>query len=149
MKLNTASAVISFCRQLEEDGAQFYEDLAQKYTLDGEALLSFAKENRKNIVDIERAYYGVISDALEGCFSFDINADSLNFETKLAEGISYSEVLKRAIEMEDRIIGFYLSAAEQSKALMADVPRAFQRVVKTRNNRKAKLQSLMTGEEPI
>ncbi len=146
MRLNTASAIISFCRQLEEDGAKFYEDLAQKYDRDGETFLSLAKENRRNIVDIERVYYGVISDALEGCFSFDMDADSYTLETELAEGTSYSDVLGKAIEIEDKIIEFYLDAAEQSKALMADVPRAFQRVAKKRTERKAKLQSLMTGE---
>jgi len=146
MKLNTASAVVSFCRQLEEDGAKFYEDLAQKYDKDRETFLSFAKENRRNIADIERAYYGVISDALEGCFSFDIDADNRRFKTELAEAPSYSDVLGKAIEVEDKIIKFYLDAAEQSKALMADVPRAFQRVVKKRTERKGKLQSLIGGK---
>jgi len=146
MKLNTASAIISFCRQLEEDGAKFYEDLAQIYSKGGETFLSLAKENRRNIVDIERAYYGVISDALEGCFSFDIDADNATFRTELAEGMTYSDILGKAIEMEDRIIEFYLDAAEQSKSLMADVPRVFQRVAKKRTGRKAKLQPLLVSE---
>jgi len=146
MKLNTASAIISFCRQLEEDGAQFYEDLAQKYSQDGETFLSLAKENRRNLVDIERSYYGVISDALEGCFSFDMDVDNSTFKTELAEGMSYSDILGKAIEIEDKIIEFYLKAAEQSKALMADVPRVFQRVAKKRTERKAKLQSLMASK---
>jgi rubrerythrin len=146
MKLNTASAIISFCRQLEEDGAQFYENLAQKYSQDGETLLSFAKENRRNIVDIERSYYGVISDALEGCFSFDMDVDNSTFKTELTGGTNYSDILGTAIEIEDRTIEFYLEAAEQSKALMADVPRVFQRVAKKRTERKAKLQSLMASK---
>ncbi len=147
MKLNTASAVVSFCRQLEEDGATFYEDLAHRYNRDGETLLSLAKENRNNAVSIERAYYGVISEALEGCFSFNIEAEDSTFKTELAEGMSYSDVLGKAVEMEGRIIDFYEDAGEQSKALMADLPRVFQRVAKKRAERKAKLQSLMTGAE--
>jgi len=143
MKLNTASAVISFCRQLEEHGARFYEYLAQKYTKDGETLLSFTKENRRNIVDIERAYYGVISDALEGCFSFDIDTDGFTFETGLAEGRSYSDVLRKAVGMEDKIMEFYSDAAEQSESLMADIARAFRMMAKKRKSRRSKLRLLL------
>jgi len=142
MKLQTASAVISFTKKLEEDSAQFYESLAQRYTNDREVLLSFAKENRKNVVLTERAYYGVITDALEGCYSFQINADEYAFETKLAENASYDVALNKAIEMEEKIIKFYSDAAEQSKSLLADIPRAFAMIAKKRNIRSSKLKSL-------
>jgi len=142
MKLQTASAVISFAKKLEEDGAQFYEGLAQRYTNDREALLSFAKENRKNVVLIERTYYGVITDALEGCFSFQIKAVEYAFETRLAENASYAAALNKAVEMEEKIIKFYSDAAEQSKSLMADIPRAFAMIAKKRNIRSSKLKSL-------
>ena len=66
MTLNTTSQVISLARKLEEDSAGFYHDLAQRHDKHGETFLAFAKENRKNVVQIERAYYGVITDALEG-----------------------------------------------------------------------------------
>ena len=32
--------------------------------------ISFAKENKKNIANIERVYYGVITDAIEGSYAF-------------------------------------------------------------------------------
>ena len=142
MELNTASATISFTKKLEEDSAKFYEDLSQRYAKDKDVLLSFAKENRKNIVQVERAYYGVITDAIEGCFAFKINPDEYTLKTELAEGASYSDALEKAVEMEEKIIKFYTDAAEQSKSLMADVPRAFMIVVKKRENREAMLKSL-------
>jgi len=147
MELNTVSAVISFAKKLEEDSAKFYEDLAKRYTEGREAFLSFVKENRGNVVYVERTYYGVITDALEGCFSFSISPDSYKFTTELAEDISYSDALGKAIEIEDKIRKFYLDAAEQSRSLMADVPRAFERVAKKRKNRRTKLKSLITGGE--
>ena len=147
MELNTASATISFAKKLEEDSAKFYRDLAQRHVKDRDIFLSFAKENGKNIVQVERAYYGVITDALEGCFAFNINPDDYAFKTELAEGASYSDALDKAIELEGKIGGFYAVAAEQSKSLMADVPRAFEMVAKKRNNRKAKLKSFITGEK--
>ena len=146
MELNTASATISFTKKLEEDSAKFYEDLSQRYAKDKDVLLSFAKENRKNIVQVERAYYGVITDAIEGCFAFKINPDEYTFKTELAEGASYSDALEKAVEMEGKIIRFYTDAAEQSKSLMADVPRAFMIVVKKRENREAMLKSLLGKE---
>ena len=73
MKINTASQVISFARQLEEEGASFYEAAAKRYTENSDMLLGLARENRKNIKRVERAYYGGISDAIEGGFAFDID----------------------------------------------------------------------------
>ena len=145
--LHTASEVLTLAKKLENESAKFYEDLSQRYAKDVDVLLSFAKENGKNVVQIERAYYGVISDAIEGCFAFNINADDYAFKTELAEGASYSDALDRAVEVEEKIVKFYSDAAEQSKSLMADVPRAFEMVAKKRNNRKAKLKSFITGEK--
>lgn len=146
MALNTASATISFAKKLEEDSAKFYEDLSQRYTKDGDVFLSFVKENRKNVVQIERTYYGVITDAIEGCFAFNLNPDEYTFKTELAENTSYSDALDRAVEMEERIIKFYSDAAEQSKSLMADVPRAFRMIAKKRDSRRPKLRSLLGKE---
>ena len=142
MELNTASATISFAKKLEDESAKFYQDLAQRYAEGKDTFLSFAKENGKNVVQIERTYYGVISDAIEGCFSFNIESDAYTVETTLAENASYSEALDKAIELEEKIGRFYSDAAEQSKSLMADVPRAFMLVAKKRDNRVAKLRSL-------
>jgi len=144
--LNTASAIISFAKKLEEDSAKFYRDLAQRYVKDRDIFSSFAEENRKNVVQIERAYYGVITDAIEGCFAFDIESEAYVVETTLAEDASYSGALGKAIELEEKIGKFYADAAEQSKSYMADVPRAFMLIVKKRNNRVVKLGSLLYKE---
>ena len=143
MMLHTCSEVISFARQLENESASFYENLSQKYAKDEDLFLSFAKENKKNIVQIERSYYGVISDAIEGCFAFDTNPVEYTFETELVENAGYSDALNRAVEIEEKIIKFYSDAAEQSKSLMADVPRSFILVAKKRSNRISKLRSLI------
>jgi rubrerythrin len=58
------------------------------------------------------------------------------------EKASYSEAIGRAIEIEEKIVKFYTDAAEQSKSLMADIPRAFKMVAKKRGNRLSTLKSL-------
>ncbi|MHC1589996.1 MAG: hypothetical protein ACXQTQ_03435 [Candidatus Hecatellaceae archaeon] len=142
--LNTASAVVSFVINVEEETAKFYENLAQKYLEGKDTFLSFSKENRKNKVMVERAYYGVITDALEACFSFKdgLNPEAYPIKTELAEGASYADALKAAVEMEEVIRKLYLDAAALSEGLMADVPRAFKIIARKRDERIAKLKSL-------
>ena len=146
MKLQTASAVISLAKSLEDESAKFYQDLSRRYAESKDVLAAFATENKKNVVQIERAYYGVISDAIEGCFAFDIEADAYKVETALAKGASYHDALGKAIKLEEKIVKFYTDAAEQSKSLMADVPRAFMLIARKRGERQAKLKSLRGKE---
>jgi len=48
--------------------------------------------------------------------------------------------------MEEKIVRFYSDAAQQSRSLMADVPRAFAMVAKKRDNRSSILKSLLDKE---
>jgi hypothetical protein len=142
MILHTSSEVISFVKQLEDESANFYTTLSQKYPQDGDVFTSLAKENRKNVVQVERSYYGVISDALEGCFAFDVETDSYAFKVDSAENESYDDALDKAIEIEGKMFRFYSDAAEQSRSLMADVPRVFQIIAKKKKSRIEKLDEL-------
>lgn len=147
MKLNTASSAISFSKELEDDSAHFYESLVGKYPEAREAFLTFVKENKQNKVLVERVYYGVISDAIEGCFSFEgIDTNDFAVEVWLVENSSYSNALNRAIVMEEKIMKFYSAAAEVSKALIGDVARAFVRVAKKRGERIRELEALLSKE---
>lgn len=145
MLLNTASAVISFVTKLEEETAKFYNELAQKYPEGKEVFLSFSKENRKSKLMVERAYYGVITDALEACFSFKDGLDPKAYaiKTELAEDASYVDALKAVLEIEETIRKLYMDAAVLSEGLMADVPRVFNIVAKKRGDRIAKLKALI------
>ena len=89
MKLHTASEVISLAKEFENRSAKFYEDLSQRYRKNQDILLRFAKEDEKNIVYIERTYYGVITDAIEGGYAFDMNADDYALKTELDESARY------------------------------------------------------------
>ena len=141
MELNTASAAIGFAKALEEDSAKFYEDLSRRYPQNEEVFLSLAKENRKNAAQVQRVYYEVITDAIEGCFAFSMNPDEYTLKTELAKETGYTEALEKAVEIEDRTINFYMDAAEQSKSLLADVPRAFTMIARKREQRLPVLKS--------
>jgi len=97
---------------------------------------------------IRDRYYEVITDAIEGCYCFDINPEEYTFETELAKEASYSDALNKALGIEEKILKFYSDAAEQSKPLMADIPRAFAMVVKKRSRRTLQLESLLGRTNP-
>jgi hypothetical protein len=142
MRLNTASEAISFLRELETKSAGFYESMAGAYGVEEPFFTGLAKENRKNVTNVERTYFGAITDALEGCFAFDIDRSEYEIEDRKATG-DHAEDLFASLRMEERITRFYADAAEQSKCLMADVPRAMERIAKTRVERQRKLQTLL------
>jgi len=143
MQLNTSASVISFAKQLEEDSAGFYEKMAQIYPKSAELFHSFAEENNKYSTMIQRAYYSVITDAIEGCFAFSVETDKYMFEKEPAKELGYNDALNQAIDIEQRLISFYTDAAEQSKAFMADVPKTFLIVAKKRKAREDKLRMLI------
>jgi rubrerythrin len=145
MKLNTASQVISLARQLEEDGAAFYESLAGQYVKVSEVLLGFSRENKKNIMRVERAYFGGITDALEGTFTFDIDPEEYTVKTGGIPDAGFPAAINTAIEMERKTARFYDRAAEQSKTLLADVPRAFITMGKLRDERCQKLEEMRSS----
>jgi hypothetical protein len=143
MQLNTSASVISFAKQLETDSAAFYEKIAERYPKAAELFLAFSKENNKYTVMIQRAYYGVITDAIEGCFAFSVETDKYTFEREPAKELGYTDALNQAIDMEQKLVSFYTDAAEQSKAFMADVPRTFLIVARKRRDREDKLRTLL------
>ncbi|UCH00382.1 MAG: hypothetical protein JSU78_08215 [Deltaproteobacteria bacterium] len=143
MKISTASETISFVKELEEKAAGFYEELSRRYPEGEDVFLSFAKENRKYFNQIQRAYYSVITDAIEGCFAFDLETDDYALNTDLPEDTSYADAVARALALEEKIIEFYDVAADQSMSLMADVPRNFKIVTRKRRDRIARLKSLV------
>ncbi len=142
MAINTCSGAISLSRELEEESAKFYEELAKQFEKDKDFFLGLAKENEKYTKQIERAYYSVITDAIEGCFAF--NLDEEKFKLKpVVPPTGYAEAVNQALDMEEKILKFYEVAAEQSVHLMADVPRSFTLVGKKRKERIPKLKALI------
>jgi rubrerythrin len=143
MGISTCSGAISLSREMENGSAKFYEELSKRFEKDKDLFLAFAKENAKYVTQIERAYYGVITDAIEGCFAFDLNPEDYQVKMASLEGATYSNALKEALAIEEMILKFYHVAAEQSKHLMADVPRSFTLVAKKRSERVPKLKALL------
>jgi len=143
MGISTCSGAISLSRELENESAKFYQEMSKRFEKDKDLFLAFAKDNAKYVTQIERAYYGVITDAIEGCYAFDLNEEDYQVKPAPSRDASYPNALKEALAMEEKILKFYHVAAEQSKYLMADVPRNFTLVAKKRSDRVPKLNALL------
>lgn len=142
MRLNTTSETISFLRELETKSADFYQSMASTYSELETFFLNISKDNRKNISTIERTYFGVITDALEGCFAFDIDRSEYEIPDATATG-NYNDDLTASLQFEDKIAKFYTDGAQQAKGLMADVPRVMERIGKARIERRKRLAELL------
>ena len=144
MKLNTMAAVMSFVSKIENESAQFYEDYARRYQKMGDIFSSFIKENKRFEKGIKQTYFGVITDTIEACYSFEgLDTDDYEFVINSDPSTTLADALQMALEMEDKIEKFYLKVAELSNSLMADIPIACKRVAKKRQDRKCALQSLL------
>lgn len=143
MKLCTASETISFIRGLEEKASAFYEDLAKRYPQKKDLFLQMSGENKKYVKQVQMAYQSVITDAIEGCFAFDMDTEDFLLNTDLPPGADLSKAAAKALEVEDVILRCYNKGAEQSGALLADVPRNFKIIVKKRQNRLEALKALV------
>lgn len=143
MRLQTASETLSYMEQLQTQASAFYKTIIEKYGEDEDAFKLFIKENKRFTGDIMFSYRSVISDALEGCYAFDMESDEFVLDTELGDNQSYTDALEKAVAMEEKLIALYEAGAKQSADLLADVPRAMLRVVKKlRKNRIPKLMSL-------
>lgn len=146
MKLNTMAAVMNFISGIESTSSAFYLTCLERYPQLKGKFLSLATENQKFERTIQQKYFGVITDAIEASFSFELlDTDDYDLEVALPENATLPEVLRRALEIEHTIIDFYLKAAEVSTGLMADIPRAFRKVAETRKERCLALESLGRG----
>jgi hypothetical protein len=134
--------VISRARRLEIESAGFYEGLGQ-YGGDEILWRGFAQENRRNIAQVERAYYSVISDAIEGGFAFDIEGGDFEPDVTAEPTAGYVAALQKAIHAEETIARFYTTAAAQSQSLLADLPRLFKTIAQKRNERVQLIEAAM------
>lgn len=142
MQLCTASETISFIRELEEKLAAFGETIAGKYGQDPETWHAYAKENKRYVSQVQMAYQSVITDAIEGCYAFDLETDHYVLNLELADGAGYAEAVATAVAGEETMIRLYEQGVEQSDALLADVPRNFKMILKKRKKRLEALKAL-------
>ena len=147
MILDTASAVVSFAEKMENDTAEYYESLTQRFKEDRSLISSFVKENKANIVKLNKACKGVITDTNKSDAVFSIEEGEYAIETLLPNDIEYSDALHKALAFERTIIKFYNDASEQAKGIKADIPKQFIKAARVRGNRIYEMETLVNSIE--
>jgi hypothetical protein len=143
--LYTASAFISFYGRLEDEAKNFYESLIDddRFMQAKDTLTTFVKENKRHKERIQRSYQEVITDALEAAFpKKNLEEKDYEIDTEIAEELAFSDIIKRAIDIEEKCYKFCCDAGDSLSGLLADVPEAFMWVAKRKKRRKEKLESL-------
>ena len=134
MELSTTSAAITFAKSLENDSLEVFERLAEQYPHWNALLAPLIRENKYNVQTIERAYIGVVSDALDTQFAFQgIDTHDYALATTLPDPLG--EIVNVLMSNERTIVAFYKAAAESSRDLIADLPRAFDRIASKHERR--------------
>ena len=147
MILSTASEVISLIRRLEKLGSAFYEATAEAHPMHRATFQAFAAENRQFSSQVERTYYGVISDALEGGFAFRIPKEEYDIEPPPRPPKGLGTLVEKAVQVEEKALALYEKAARQSKPLMADIHRVLELVARKRRPRVEALRALITTDK--
>jgi hypothetical protein len=142
MELKTASSVINYISAIEGQSADWYAQHARKHSDLEKLFATFAAENKKFGKRLKKAYYSGVTDALETNFSFQGLEATVNMPDTL-ESASADQLLKNSFELETQIQSFYSTAADLSRDLLADLPRAMDRVRRARDKRLGALQAML------
>ena len=134
MELKTASSVINYLAGIESQSANWYTRHARNHSNLEALFRTFAGENHKFAKRLKKAYYSGVTDALETNFSFQGLEAGVEIP-QTVETTTAGQLLVLSLELEKSVRSFYLEAADLSRDLLADVPRAMERVGRARDKR--------------
>lgn len=139
----TTSTIISFLERYERDAATFYAALAAVFEPAQTLFRTLGRENERFQRLVTRTYRETISDALESGFAFTGLALD-RYPVPHAPTTGYHDAVRAAIRLETAAAELYQSLAAQATALLATIPHTFTRIARSRRERKARLEALLT-----
>ena len=143
--LNTASGLIEYYTKYEDRIKSFYETLAEdeRCAANKELFKSMAEENEKHKKEVLRAYYEVITDAIEACYIRPLDETKYEVDTEITPEMTYADILRKAVDIEEKSRGFCAEAYRCTSGLLADISVAFRRVSRRKTKRAEKLKELL------
>ena len=127
----TAAALIRFTEELQDASVSFYRDLGAPFPERRGALEEVARRCERDKTHITRTYRETVTDALETNYSFAGLALPHHLLEVAAPAGDWGAALARAVALEEGAAAFYEAVAAQA-ALLATIPRAYQRVAARR-----------------
>lgn len=144
----TTSAVIRFVERFEDDSSRFYKQLAEIFQKNTATFQALAEEREKSKRLVIRTYRETITDALEAGFAFKgLHLKDYTYITSYTSDLSYSDALRKAVQLEEMASRFYSDLAECSELLLATMPRMFRLMAEKRRQHQSTIQSLQDVEE--
>ena len=144
--LNTAASVISYVSKVEDESARFYTVVSQKDRSIGKLFSEFPRENKKYETNVKRAYYNMVSDALETGFCFQDLNDDIRIPDPNVQ-VDRSVLLNASLQLETALLQFYRKAALAAKSLLGDLSRAMANVVRSREKRKLYIENALNNDK--
>ena len=152
MELSTFGALLTFAIELEERAARFYLEAAEGVEHAGakETFSAFARQNRsRKALLVATRQEHVTEMVLEPIT--DLHRSDYEIEPKSTRGstesprsgMTYTQVLAQAREMESRAQRFYADAAGKARHLLAGVARSFARLAREKEKRLQELEDLI------
>ncbi len=139
MTITSFGGLLTFAEQMETLDMEFYSGAVLAAGMENYADLFslLVKNTKKNIAHIQRTRRENITEMILEPISGIAEQDFMLAELG-GQGLTPDRIMGRAVEMENRALGFYSAGAEKIKAL-AEVARALKRAGKTR---KANIKAL-------
>lgn len=143
--LNTASGLIEYYTKYEDRIKSFYETLAEdeRCAANKELFRSMAEESENHKKEVLRAYYEVITDAIEACYIRPLDETKYEVDTEITPEMTYADILRKAVDIEEKSGGFCAEAYRCTSGLLADISVAFRRVSRWKAKRAEKLKELL------
>lgn len=138
--LRTTSQLLSLHQSIEEENAEYYFGLVEKYSEYADLFTKLAKDSLRFTEIAQRAYREGVTDAFEVGF-LATTLDTGDYKLEKPDG-SLSDDIQTMIANEEKIIKFCLDAASNSSKLLPDVPETFQRLVKRKNRSIKRLKEI-------
>ncbi len=128
----TAAAIISFTERLQDASVSFYRDLGAAFPERRGALEEYARRCERDKTQITRTYRETVTDALETNYSFEGLTLPQELLDVSAPGGDWGAAMAQAVAIEEGAAAFYEAVAAQAAALLATIPRAYQRAAARR-----------------
>jgi len=143
MELSTFGALLAFAIEMEEGAARFYLDAAENVEYAGarETFRTFARQNtnRKALLVATRQE-NVTEMVLEPIN--DLRRSDYEVRAGATRGMSDAQLLKLAVEVEEKAQRFYADTATKARHLLAGVARSFVRLAREKEKRLQELKGL-------
>ena len=139
----TFGAMIKFALELERVAGQFYQQAAEQKPWQRHALTfsSFASESAKREARLERLRRENINEILLEPI-LGLEEANYRISADAARVTSFSQLIGRALDMEEKVGRFYSDSASKAKSILAEASRILEKLGSQNALRKQKLKSL-------